>query len=575
MEECTMYLEKYNRWLAQTLEDDDLRTELEAIAGQDGEIEERFAIDLSFGTAGLRGILGAGTNRMNLYTVRRATQGLAVYLLKTAQAPKVAIAYDSRLKSDLFAKEAARVLAANGISVFLYPQLEPVPALSFAVRQLQCDAGIMVTASHNPAKYNGYKVYGADGCQIRTEVADAVLLAIEACDIFEGVQCIPFDKAMAEGLVTYIEDKVLEAFFTEVKKQRVHPNIAKETPLKIVYSPLNGTGNLPVRRILSDIGFEDVTVVPEQEMPNGNFPTAPFPNPEVRESLELGLQLSEKLGADLLLATDPDADRVGIAVRDETGSYQLLSGNEVGVLLLDYICAGRRAQNSLPKRALAVRSLVSTPMADMVAASHGVEMVKVLTGFKYIGEEIAKLEAKNEKERFVFAFEESYGYLAGTHVRDKDGVVASMLICEMAAYHKAQGNSLFAAMQALYAKHGRFLSVIESFAFEGLAGMETMRGIMASLREAPPKEIAGHTLIGLCDYESGQSKNCTTGECTSLDLPASNVLEYHLQGGHSVIVRPSGTEPKVKIYYTTKGEDLKIAQDLQKQLSKAMVPWMK
>ncbi len=569
-----MHVEQYKRWLAQNLEDADLQAELEGIAGNEAEIEDRFAVDLSFGTAGLRGVLGAGTNRMNIYTVRRATQGLAEYLLQTKKTPKVAVAYDSRLKSDLFAKEAARVLAANHITVQLYRQLQPVPALSFAVRHLHCDAGIMVTASHNPAKYNGYKVYGADGCQIRTEVADAVLQAIEGCDIFEGVSCVSFEAALQDGSIAYIEDAVLNAFYAEVKKQCVYPGVAQKTDLKIVYSPLNGTGNLPVRHILADIGFQDVAVVKEQELPDGNFPTAPYPNPEVRESLELGLRLSEKMEADILLATDPDADRVGIAVRDEEGVYRLLSGNEVGVLLLDYICTGKKTQSAWPKQPVAVRSLVSTPMADAVAKAHGVEMIKVLTGFKYIGEEIAKLEAQEEKERFVFGFEESYGYLAGSHVRDKDGVVASMLICEMAAYHKMQGNSLFAAMRALYQKYGFYASVIDSFAFEGLSGMDTMRSIMRRLRQAPPQEIAGRKLMELTDYESKQTTNCLTGETKSISLPASDVLEYHLEGGHSVIVRPSGTEPKLKIYTTTKGASLPEAQDIQKQLAKAVAPWM-
>ncbi len=569
-----MYLDTYKRWIAWPLEDADLQAELLAIESQDAEIEDRFAIDLSFGTAGLRGVLGAGTNRMNIYTVRRATQGLASYLCKNTQNTKVAIAYDSRLKSDLFAKEAARVLAANGIEVFLYNQLEPVPALSFAVRHLQCNAGIMVTASHNPAKYNGYKVYGSDGCQISTEVADAVLAEIKACDIFEGVQCVDFDDALKEKHISYIENTVLEAFYQTVKTQCVRDGISKKANLKLVYSPLNGTGNLPVRRILADIGFEDITVVPEQELPDGNFPTAPYPNPEVRESLALGLQLSQKIGADMLLATDPDADRVGIAVRDESGEYQLLSGNEVGVLLLDYICAGRTENGTMPKHPMAVRSLVSTPMADAVATSYGVEMVKVLTGFKYIGEEIGKLEAEGELERFLFAFEESYGYLAGSHVRDKDGVVASMLICEMAAYYKSVGKSLCAALQSLYQKHGRYLSVIDSFTFEGLSGMETMSGIMSGLRSAPPKEIAGYEITALIDYESSLHTDCNTGESKTLSLPKSNVLEYHLQEGSSVIVRPSGTEPKIKVYYTTKGVNLEKAQELQKVLSAATTPLM-
>ncbi len=569
-----MYLDEYKRWKAQKMEDPDLAEELAAMEGQDEEIRDRFAIDLSFGTAGLRGILGAGTNRMNIYTVRRATQGLAAWLLAQKKAPMVAIAYDSRIKSDLFARQAASVLAANGIQVAIYRQLEPVPLLSFTVRQLKCDAGIMVTASHNPAKYNGYKVYGADGCQIGTDVADAVLQQIEQTDIFGGVRCADFDEMLKKGRIAFVEDEVPEAFYANVKAQSIRPGIAREAGLKLVYSPLNGAGNLPVRRVLSDMGFKDITVVPEQEMPDGNFPTAPYPNPEVRESLALGLALAEKTGADLLLATDPDSDRVGIAVRDSQGAYQLLSGNEVGVLLLDYIGEGRLDAGTMPGRPLAVRSLVSTPMADAVAAKYNIEMLTVLTGFKYIGEEIAKLEKRGEKNRFIFGFEESYGYMAGSYVRDKDAVVASMLICEMAAWHKSRGSSLYEAMQALYTEHGRYLSVTDNYVFEGLSGMEKMAGIMARLRESHLREIAGYAVQVLLDLETGLRHDFVNGGESRIELPSSNVLEYQLEAGLTVIVRPSGTEPKVKVYYTTKAPSEEEARAIQQKLAGAMSPLM-
>ncbi len=569
-----MFLEEYKRWMEQNLEDPDLASELAAIDGQEEEIRERFAIDLSFGTAGLRGVIGAGTNRMNIYTVRRATQGLATWLLSQKDAPSVAIAYDSRIKSSLFARQAASVLAANGIRVAIYPQLEPVPMLSFTVRQLKCDAGIMVTASHNPAKYNGYKVYGGDGCQISTEVADAVLAKIESTDIFTGVHCADFDAMLKKGMIRYVEDDVPEAFYANVKAQSIRPGIARETVLKLVYSPLNGAGNLPVRRVLSDMGFTDITVVPEQEMPDGNFPTAPYPNPEVRESLALGLALAQRTGADLLLATDPDSDRVGIAVRDDAGEYRLLSGNEVGVLLLDYIGAGRLEGGTMPGRPLAVRSLVSTPMADAVAAKYHIELVKVLTGFKYIGEEIARLEKRGEKNRFIFGFEESYGYMAGSYVRDKDAVVASMLICEMAAWHKSRGSSLYEAMNALYAEHGRYLSITDNFVFEGISGMEKMAGIMEKLRGSHLQEIGGYRVLTLADYKTGQLHNFSSGSESRLSLPSSNVLEYQLEGGLTVIVRPSGTEPKVKVYYTTKAPSLAEAEAIQQRLAADMTPLM-
>ncbi len=564
-----MYKDEYTRWARRKLEDADLAAELSAISGNDAEIEDRFGASLAFGTAGLRGVIGAGTNRMNIYTVRQAAQGMAAYLLEHFDDPTVAVSYDSRIKSDLFAREAACVFAANNVGVYLYPRLEPVPALSFATRHLQASAGVMVTASHNPATYNGFKAYGPDGCQLSTDASAAVLAKIAATDIFEGVKTAPFDDFLADGRISYIKDDVLEAFYANVKAQSVRPGIAKSAGLAVVYSPLNGAGNVPVRRVLADMGFQNVTVVPQQENPDGNFPTCPFPNPEVRESLALGLAMAEGAKADLMLATDPDADRVGIAVPDKAGEYHLLSGNEVGVLLLDYICAGRKETGDMPARPVMVKSVVSTPMADAVAAKYGVTVINILTGFKYIGEQIRLLEEKSEKNRFIFGFEESYGYLAGTYVRDKDAVVASMLICEMAAWHKTNGTLLYDALQALYAEHGRYLSTVENYEFDGLAGMEKMAALMDSFRQKPFASIGGHKAETLADYETGL---VTTGATAPTGLPKSNMLLYHLSGGHTLILRPSGTEPKIKAYYTTKGATLAGAEAIQKQMSADVKP---
>lgn len=570
-----MYMEEYQRWSTVQLDDPDLTKEIAAIAGDEDEIKDRFAINLAFGTAGLRGVLGAGTNRMNVYTVRKATQGLANYLLATTENPSVAISYDSRIKSDLFAKETAGVLAANGVKAYIYPVLNPVPALSFAVRQLHTSAGVMVTASHNPAKYNGYKAYGPDGCQMTTNAANTVLAEIEKLDIFADVKRIPFDEGVNSGLISYINEDVLEAYYQQVEKQSIRPGLCKTAGLKLVYSPLNGSGNVPVRRVLADIGITDVTVVPEQEMPDGNFPTCPYPNPEIRETLALGLQLAEKTGADLMLATDPDADRVGIAVRDNQGQYHLLSGNEVGVLLLDYICQGRNDTATMPVNPVTVKSVVSTPMADVVAKANGVEPINVLTGFKYIGETILKLEKNGEENRFIFGFEESYGYLAGTYVRDKDAVVASMLICEMAAWHKTLGSSLFEALNNLYAKYGYYLNIVDSFEFEGLSGMDTMAAIMQNLRNAPPAEFAGLAVKTLADYEKLTISNNATGAVEMLDLPATNMLSFALDNEANIIVRPSGTEPKIKVYYTTRGDTKEKALQQQQALAAAVTPMLK
>ena len=552
-----MYLDDYKRWQEARLDDPALTAELAAIAGNDNEIKERFAVALKFGTAGLRGVLGAGSNRMNIYTVRQATQGLANWVKTQGGNQLVAISYDSRINSDVFAKEAARVLAANGVKVRIYDALMPVPALSFATRYYHANAGVMITASHNPAKYNGYKAYGPDGCQVTDDAAAVIYDEIQKTDILTGAKLVSFQEGLDSGLISYVGDDCKEALYDAIKARSVRPGLCKTAGLKLVYSPLNGSGLVPVTRILHDIGIDDITIVPEQQYPDGNFPTCPYPNPEIFEALRLGLELAEKTGADLMLATDPDADRVGIAIRCPDGSYQLVSGNEVGVLLLDYICAGRIEKGTMPKNPVAVKSLVSTPLADAVAKSYGVEMRNVLTGFKWIGDQIARLEAAGEVDRFIFGFEESYGYLACPYVRDKDAIIGSMLICEMAAYYRSIGSSIKERLEAIYAKFGRYLNKTDSFEFPGLSGMDKMADIMRALRQNPPKEIAGYAVTRVTDYEKPEQ----TG------LPAANVLVYALEGGATVVIRPSGTEPKIKAYFTTLGKNLEEAQAQKDKLA--------
>ena len=557
-----MYMDDYKRWLSANLEDENLTAELAFIEGKEDEIKDRFAVALKFGTAGLRGVLGAGTNRMNIYVVRQATQGLANWVKQQGGNQLVAISYDSRINSDVFAREAACVLAANGIYVRIYDALMPVPALSFATRYYEANAGIMITASHNPAKYNGYKAYGPDGCQMTDEAADIVYAEIQKTDVLEGAQRISFEDGVQQGLIQFVGDDCKEALYDAIKACQVRPGLCKTAGLKLVYSPLNGSGLVPVMRILKDIGIDDITIVPEQKDPDGNFPTCPYPNPEIFEALRLGLELAKKSGADLMLATDPDADRVGIAMKCPDGSYELVSGNEVGVLLLDYICQGRMEKGTMPKNAVAVKSLVSTPLADAVAANYGVEMRNVLTGFKWIGDQIARLESAGEIERFILGFEESYGYLAGPYVRDKDAIVASMLICEMAAYYRSIGSSVKERLEVIYAKYGRYLNKVDSFEFPGLSGMDKMAAIMAGLRENPLSEIGGYKVTKVIDYKKTEE----TG------LPSANVLVYTLEGGATVIVRPSGTEPKVKAYYTTLGKDLAEAEAQKNVLAEALKP---
>lgn len=556
------YLEEYNRWLEHDLIDVDLKQELLSIKDNDEEIKERFAVSLQFGTAGLRGTLGAGTNRMNIFVVAQATQGVADWVKKEGGTQSVAISYDSRLKGWNFARIAAGVLAANGIKVYIYDELMPVPALSFATRYYKCNAGIMLTASHNPAKYNGFKAYGPDGCQMTDEAAAIVYEAIQKTDVLDGFKCMDFAKGVDEGLIHFVSEECKEALYENIEKQQVRPGLAKTAGLKLVYSPLNGTGLVPVTRVLKDIGIEDITIVKEQEYPNGYFTTCPYPNPEIFEALEKGLELAKEVGADLMLATDPDADRVGIAMKCKDGSYELVSGNEMGVLLLDYIAKGRKENGTLPANPVAVKSIVSTPLADKVAETYGVELRHTLTGFKWIGDQIAKLEEKGEEDRYIFGFEESYGYLAGTYVRDKDAIVASMLICEMAAYYRSIGSSIKERLEEIYKEYGRYLNKVDSFEFAGLSGMEKMNGIMQSLRDNPLTELAGRKVVSSLDYNKPED----TG------LPKANVLVYNLDDGASVIVRPSGTEPKIKTYFTTLGNTLEEAEAAKAELANALKP---
>ena len=557
-----MYLDDYKRWMDTELEDPALTEELRGIEGKDDEIKDRFAVALKFGTAGLRGVLGAGSNRMNIYVVRQATQGLANWVKTQGGKQLVAISYDSRINSDVFAKTAAGVLAANGIKVRIYDALMPVPALSFATRYYEANAGIMVTASHNPAKYNGYKAYGPDGCQMTDEAADIVYTEIQKTDILTGAKVMDFEEGIKAGLIEYVGDDCKEALYQAIEARSVRPGICAASGLKLVYSPLNGSGLVPVTRVLKDIGITDVTIVPEQQYPDGHFPTCPYPNPEIFEALRLGLELAKKTEADLMLATDPDADRVGIAMKCPDGSYELVSGNEMGVLLLDYICAGRIEKGTMPKNPVAVKSIVSTPLADAVAKNYGVELRSVLTGFKWIGEQIAQLEAAGEVDRFIFGFEESYGYLAGPYVRDKDAIIGSMLICEMAAYYRSIGSSIKQRLEEIYEKYGRYLNKVDSFEFPGLSGMDKMAGIMDGLRQNPPAKLGDYAVVKVTDYKKPEE----TG------LPAANVLVYKLEGGAEVIVRPSGTEPKIKTYFTTLGKNLAEAQAQKDALAAAIAP---
>lgn len=552
------------RWIA-NVSDEELAAELAemkkaADAGDDSAAVDAFFQDLAFGTAGLRGTLGAGTNRMNIYTVGRATQGFADYLNANFENPSVAIARDSRNKGELFVKVTASILAANGIVAYVYPKISPVPTLSFAVRDLGCSGGICMTASHNPAAYNGYKAYGPDGCQITSEAAKAISASIANTDAFSGVKTMGFDEAVASGMVKWIDDAVLERYYDAVLSKSVSSLSAEqvaEAPLKLVYTPLNGTGLIPVTTVLERAGIADITVVPEQREPNGDFPTCPYPNPEIREAMQKGIDLCEEVHPDLLLATDPDADRVGVACKDGD-DYTLLTGNEMGVLLLDYIARMRSERGEDLSDKVAVTTIVSSAMVDALAAEYGFELRRCLTGFKYIGDIITELSDAGQVDRFIFGFEESYGYLSGDHVRDKDAVNASLLICQMAQDYKLRGMNLAQAMRALYEKHGWWLNRTASVSFPGAAGAETMRGIMAKLREQAPSELAGRAVEAVVDYEGGVN-----------GLPSANVVEFDVEGGNKVIVRPSGTEPKIKLYVFAKDADRAAADALLDALEAA------
>lgn len=545
------YKKEYKRWLEKA-SDEDVAKELREM--DDTQAEDAFYRNLVFGTGGLRGTIGAGTNRMNVYTVAKASQGLSDYLVKNYENPSVAIGYDSRIKSDLFAKVSAGVFAANGIQVHIWPQLMPVPTVSFATRYLGTSAGVMITASHNPSKYNGYKVYGADGCQITTETAGEILDEIEKLDIFEDVKLGDFEGSVENGFIRYISEDVYTDFVEAVKQQSVLGEAQADKNVGIVYSPLNGAGLQPVIRTLKESGFTNITIVKEQEQPDGNFPTCPYPNPEVKEAMALGIEYAKKCSADLLLATDPDCDRVGIAVKNRAGEYVLLSGNETGILLLDYVCARRVAMDTMPANPVMVKTIVTMDLGERIAAHYGVKTINVLTGFKFIGEQIGLLEKAGRSDRYIFGFEESYGYLTGPYVRDKDGVDAALMICEMFAYYAAKGISLLDKLNELYAEYGYCLNTLHSYEFEGAAGFRKMQDIMAKLHE-------GVTMIGskrvqkILDYSKG------------LDgLPKSDVLKYLLEDNCSVVVRPSGTEPKLKIYISVSAESREDAEVIEETI---------
>ena len=553
------YKAEYNRWL-KNVKESDLHDELEAM--NETKTEDAFYRDLAFGTGGLRGTIGAGTNRMNVYVVAKASQGLSDYLLSTSTAPSVVIGYDSRIKSDVFAKSAASVFAANGIHVHIWSELNPVPTVSFAVRYLYASAGVMITASHNPSKYNGYKVYGSDGCQITTEAAKDILGKIDAIDIFNDVKITDYDEAVKKGTIEYIDSSVMEHFIEAVKSQSVLFGDEIKRDVAVVYSPFNGTGLKPVTRVLEESGFTNITLVEEQRNPDGNFPTCPYPNPEIREAMELGLQYCERTGADLLLATDPDADRCGIAVRSSTGEYVLLTGNEVGLLLLDYICSQRVKHNQMPEHPVFIKTIVTMDLAEKIADHYGVHTINVLTGFKFIGDQIGRLEAEGREQDYICGFEESYGYLTGTYVRDKDAVNAAFMICEMFAFYKTRGISLIQKLEELYTTYGYCLNTLHSYEFDGSAGMQKMKAIMGDFHKGVA-EIGGEAVLRIEDYSMGLN-----------GLPKSDVLKYFTTSG-SVVVRPSGTEPKLKTYISVTADNSAEAEKIEKQINAALAARMK
>ncbi len=561
-----MFMEEYALWCERATADEDLVRELKEMKGNEEAISDAFYKSLEFGTGGLRGVIGAGTNRMNIYTVGKATQGLAAYVNSVTENGSVAIAYDSRIKSDTFAKASAQILAANGIHVYLYQELMPTPMLSYAVRYYKCDAGIVVTASHNPSKYNGYKAYGPDGCQLGLEASDYVLSMMNKIDVFEDIKTMDFDQAVAEKKIEFIPQEVIDSYLAEVEKRRVATDLDL-SDLKVIYTPLHGAGNKPVRKILEKIGLTQVTVVPEQELPNGNFPTAPYPNPEIRQAFECALKLAETNKPDLLLATDPDCDRVGIAIPNGE-EYRLFTGNEVGVLLLNYILEERTARGTLPKDPVAVKTIVSTEVCQKIADAFGCQLINVLTGFKFIGEQIAILEEKNEADRYILGFEESYGYLAGDYVRDKDAVIGSMLICEMTAFYKSKGITLMEKLDEIYQKYGYYFCKQKSFTCEGQTGMQKIAGIMEDLHHNPPKEVAGMKVAVVRDYETSTAVY-SDGHTEPLNFPKSNVVAFHLEDCSSLIVRPSGTEPKIKLYIEAVGKTAELATKQRETLEEA------
>ncbi len=550
----------YDLWLSSATADKDLIPELESVKGDDEAILDRFYKNLEFGTAGLRGVIGAGTNRMNVYTVNQATQGLADYLNEAFDEPSVAIAYDSRIKSKEFAESAAGVLAANGIKVYVYPELVPTPMLSFAVRRLNCSSGIIITASHNPSKYNGFKCYDPNGYQMTDEAAAKTYDYIQNIDMFSGVKSMSFDDALAEDMVDYIEDWLYDEFYDKVLSCLVNADKIKKADLKIVYTPLNGAGNKPVRKILKKAGIMDVTVVKEQEKPDGNFPTCPYPNPEIRQAFECAIETATGTDVDLLLATDPDCDRVGIAVRDGD-DFVLMTGNEVGAMLCEYLLSTLKEQNRLPENPVVIKSIVTTPLIEAICDAYGAKVADLLTGFKYIGEYITNLEKEEKEDNFIVGMEESYGYLRGIHARDKDAVVASLMIAEMAAVYKLKGISLKEFMDSIYEKYGMYLNSVLNFAFEGASGMQKMADIMNSLRENAPSEFAGKKVVKVADYKTSKIVDTATRDESVINLPKSNVLSYSLEDNSKVIVRPSGTEPKIKIYITACGETRSISEE--------------
>lgn len=568
------YQKRYREWLENDYFDADTKAELTAIKENDNEIKERFYKDLEFGTAGLRGVIGAGTNRMNIYTVRKATQGLANYILKNgAESRGVAIAYDSRRMSPEFADESALCLAANGIKAYVFESLRPTPELSFAVRKLNCIAGINITASHNPPEYNGYKVYWEDGAQITPPHDTGIMAEVEAVTDYATVKTMSLEAAKEAGLYEVIGEAVDDAYMEELKKQVIHQDAIDQMnkDLKIVYSPLHGTGNIPVRRILKELGFENVYVVKEQELPDGNFPTVSYPNPEAKEAFELGLKLAKDVDADLVLATDPDADRLGVYVKDtKSGEYKVLTGNMSGCLLADYEISQTKAVKGLPKDGCLIKSIVTSNMAKAIAESYGVKLIDVLTGFKFIGQQILEFE-KTGIGTYLFGFEESYGCLIGTYARDKDAIVATMALCEAAAYYKTLGKTLWDAMIDMYEKYGYYKDDIQSITLKGIEGLEKIQNILETLRKEPLAEIGGYGVQRARDYKAGTIKDLRTGETSDTGLPASNVLYYELENDAWVCVRPSGTEPKVKFYYGIKGNSLENADEISAKMGASVL----